>query len=120
MGYGSHAILFGPQFASFHGAAEWRHTLSSVRTAVARSDACLGRATPLLFRSPAFNFDPLNTPQQQAQFGQLMRPLVEEQVGKLTPAVHAPVMPRGPHVQFAHHRKGVPPSAPGHRAHAPR
>eukprot|EP00962_Isochrysis_galbana_P041210 scaffold15058_cov67-Isochrysis_galbana.AAC.1 len=79
VGYGAHAIFFGPQFGFFHGADEWRATLSGVRAAVARADACLGRTTPLFFRSPAFNFDPVNSPQQQAQFGQLMRPLVEEQ-----------------------------------------
>ena len=32
----------------------------------------------VLFRSPAFNFDPMNTPAQQAAFSAQMRPLVEE------------------------------------------
>lgn len=78
VGYGSHAIIFGPQFGSFHGASAWRHTLGQMRSAVRRADACLGRRTLLIFRSPAFNFDPVNTPEQQAQFSRHMRPIVEE------------------------------------------
>jgi len=80
VGYGSHAFIFGPQFGMFHGASEWRETFSRLRASISRSDACLGRTTALLFRSPAFNFDPVNSQEQQAQFGSLMRPLVEEAV----------------------------------------
>ena len=34
--------------------------------------------TLAVFRSPAFNFDPVNTFHQQAAFAQRMRPIVEE------------------------------------------
>jgi len=78
VGYGSHAIIFGPQFGSFHGAMAWRRTLSRMKAAVAHADACLGRRSLIVFRSPAFNFDPVNSPAQQAVFSRYMRPLVEE------------------------------------------
>ena len=78
VGYGAHALVFGPQFGKFHGHAEWKHKLAVVRGALRRADACLGRKTLVLFRSPAFNFDPMNTPAQQAAFSAQMRPLVEE------------------------------------------
>jgi len=78
VGYGADAVIFGPQFGAFHGATAWRSTLSGMRAALRASDACLGRRTIVVFRSPAFNFDPVNTPRQQAAFGRHMRPLVEE------------------------------------------
>ena len=78
VGYGADAVIFGPQFGSFHGATAWRHTLGGMRNALRAADACLGRRTLTIFRSPAFNFDPVNTPRQQAAFGWHMRPLVEE------------------------------------------
>ena len=64
VGYASDALIFGPQFGSFHGAAKWKRTLGGMRMALRPADACLGRRTLLLFRSPAFNFDPVNTPRQ--------------------------------------------------------
>ena len=45
----------------------WRRSLALIKAAVGRSDACLGKTTPLLMRSPAYNFDPVNTPRQQAE-----------------------------------------------------
>uniref|UniRef100_A0A7S3EXY9 Uncharacterized protein n=1 Tax=Haptolina ericina TaxID=156174 RepID=A0A7S3EXY9_9EUKA len=78
VGFGSDAIVFGPQFGSFHGASAWRSTFSGMRTALTAADSCLGRHTLQLFRSPAFNFDPVNSPRQQAAFSSSMRPLVEE------------------------------------------
>lgn len=80
VGYGSHAIIFGPQFGAFHhsGSRSWRRTLSILTSAVRRSDSCVGRRTLVVFRSPAFNFDPVNSPKQQSAFSSLMRPLVDE------------------------------------------
>ncbi len=40
--------------------ALWR-----IARSVRRADDCLGRKTVLLFRLPAFNFDPGNSPRQQ-------------------------------------------------------
>ena len=48
-----------------------------MRAALDRADACLERRTLTLFRSPAFNFDPVNTFSQQAAFAERMRPVVE-------------------------------------------
>ena len=49
-----------------------------MRTALNHADLCLGQHTLAVFRSPAFNFDPVNTFKQQAAFAQRMRPIVEE------------------------------------------
>ncbi|KAL1525938.1 hypothetical protein AB1Y20_020764 [Prymnesium parvum] len=78
VGFGADALIFGPQFGSFHGATAWRQTLGGIRSALSAADSCLGRRTLQIFRSPAFNFDPVNTPRQQAVFSTYMRPLVEE------------------------------------------
>ncbi len=77
VGYGAHAVIFGPQFGSFYDEVGWSETFQGIRTALDRSDDCLGRRTLVLFRSPAFNFDPVNSQEQQNEFGALMRPLVE-------------------------------------------
>ena len=78
VGYGSSALIFGPQFGNFHGAAAWHDSFALMRNALRRADACVGRRTQLLFRSPGFNFDPVNSPQNQAAFSASMRPIVEE------------------------------------------
>ena len=49
-----------------------------MKSALRRADACVGRRTQLLFRSPGFNFDPVNSPQNQAAFSKSMRPIVED------------------------------------------
>ena len=105
VGYGADAVIFGPQFGAFHGATQWRTTLGGMRQALRASDACLGRRTIVVFRSPAFNFDPVNTPRQQAAFGRHMRPLVEE-AGMLYidnyPSTYDAVFQRTPHaIKFA-------------------
>lgn len=105
VGYGADAVIFGPQFGSFHGATAWRVTLGAMRSALRASDACLGRRTLTIFRSPAFNFDPVNTPRQQAAFGRYMRPLVEE-AGMLYidnyPSTYDAVFQKTPHaIKFA-------------------
>ena len=105
VGYGADAVIFGPQFGTFHGATQWRATLGVMRQALHASDACLGRRTIVIFRSPAFNFDPVNTPRQQAAFGWHMRPLVEE-AGMLYidnyPSTYDAVFQRTPHaIKFA-------------------
>ena len=78
VGYGSSTLIFGPQFGNFHGAAAWRDSFALIKNALRRADACVGRRTQLLFRSPGFNFDPANSPQNQAAFSASMRPIVEE------------------------------------------
>ena len=78
VGYGSSALLFGPQFGNFHGASTWRASFSLMQQALRRADACVGRRTQLIFRSPGFNFDPMNSPQNQQAFSSYMRPIVEE------------------------------------------
>ena len=55
-----------------------RRSLNLMRTALNHADLCLGQHTLAVFRSPAFNFDPVNTFKQQAAFAQRMRPIVEE------------------------------------------
>jgi len=77
VGYGADAVIFGPQFGSFHGASGWRQTLGGLRSALRQADVCLGRRTLVIFRSPAFNFDPVNSFRQQAAFSRHMRPIVE-------------------------------------------
>ena len=66
------------QFGFFHGATAWRQTLGGISAALRAADSCLGRRTLKIFRSPAFNFDPGNSPKQQQVFSSYMRPLVEE------------------------------------------
>jgi hypothetical protein len=78
VGYGSSTLIFGPQFGIFHGTAAWRDSFALMQNALRRADACVGRRTQILFRSPGFNFDPVNSPQNQAAFSASMRPIVEE------------------------------------------
>ena len=105
VGYGADAIIFGPQFGAFHGASAWRSTLGGMRAALRTSDACLGRRTLTIFRSPAFNFDPVNTFRQQAAFSRHMRPLVEESGMVYVdnyPATYDAVFQQTPHaIKFA-------------------
>jgi hypothetical protein len=105
IGYGADAIIFGPQFGSFYGASPWRATLGVMRSALRVADACRGRRTLVIFRSPAFNFDPVNTFRQQAAFSRHMRPIVEE-FGFLYidnyPATYDAVFQQTPHaIKFA-------------------
>ena len=58
VGYGSHAIIFGPQFANLRGAPVVRRSLSLMAASLRRAERCTGRRTLAIFRSPAFNFDP--------------------------------------------------------------
>merc|ERR1719240_901256 len=95
---------WGPQ-SVVYGAAAWRLTLGGMRAALRAADACLGRRTLLIFRSPAFNFDPVNTFRQQAAFSRHMRPIVEE-AGMIYvdnyPATYDAVFQQTPHaVKFA-------------------
>ena len=68
----------GRQFANTRSVGAMRRSLNLMRTALTHADLCLGHRTLAVFRSPAFNFDPVNTFKQQAAFAQRMRPIVEE------------------------------------------
>ena len=69
------AVLFGsPHASQLQVRAMSEHAVAkralaeeaaSAAVGVSRSDRCLGRRTLLIFRSPAFNFDPVNSPSQQ-------------------------------------------------------
>jgi hypothetical protein len=93
VGYGSDVILFGPQFASVKPRL-LNTSLSLIASACRRADACRSsgsvtgtgpgastggrrRETTLIFRTPAFNIDPVNTFKQQRTFEHRVRPLVE-------------------------------------------
>jgi len=90
VGHGASTLVFGPQFASVRPRL-LNHSLHLVAAAMRRSDACRAsragagahadrapvQPTRLLFRSPAFNLDPVNTYRQQANFGRRVRSLVE-------------------------------------------
>ena len=77
VGYGASPIVFGPQFAS----AKLRllnTSLQLISSAVRKADACHARPkTSLVFRSPAYNIDPVNTFRQQRTFARRVRPMVE-------------------------------------------
>jgi hypothetical protein len=77
VGYGSHAIVFGPQFASQRSAKAVTRSLGIMRAALRRAERCTGERTLCIFRSPAFNFDPVNSFAAQASFAARMRPSVE-------------------------------------------
>ena len=78
VGYGSHAIIFGPQFASQRSANTMRRSLALMRRALKRAATCpTGKSTLAIFRSPAFNFDPVNSFAAQGSFARRMRPSVE-------------------------------------------
>ena len=78
VGYGSHAFIFGPQFASMRSSKAVVKSLAIMRTALKRAEGCTGRKTVCIFRSPAFNFDPINSFAAQASFARRMRPHVEK------------------------------------------
>ena len=78
VGHGAHAIIFGPQFGTSKGVGAWSTSLRLLRRAVSEADTCSGGRTVLLFRSPAFNFDPVNSFAEQAGFARKVRPLVEQ------------------------------------------
>lgn len=65
IGYDSDAIIFGPQFANARSVNVVRRSLGLLRTALDAADSCGNSSRPTrtlaLFRSPAFNFDPVNT-----------------------------------------------------------
>ena len=77
VGYGAHALIFGPQFASMRSARAMAKSLTIMRAALRRAARCTGTRTLPLFRSPAFNFDPVNSFAAQASFARRMRPSVE-------------------------------------------
>ena len=92
VGYGSHAIIFGPQFGKFDPRREdWATSLRLLQRAMARAERCAAGAlstlrkesgnapakTLLIFRSPAFNFDTMNSNSELQAYEGLMRPLVE-------------------------------------------
>ena len=52
-----------------------------MRVALRRAAKCTGRGTLAVFRSPAFNFDPVNAFSAQASFARRMRPHVEAHDG---------------------------------------
>ena len=76
VGYGADIILFGPQFASAKPRL-LNTSLGHITSAIRRTDACSRRKTTLIFRSPAFNIDPVNTFRQQRTFARRVRPMVE-------------------------------------------
>lgn len=93
VGYGASPIVFGPQFASVK-ARQLNTSLRLIASAVSHADRCGGGGrgssgmpaaagvvtrprTTLIFKSPAFNIDPVNLFRQQANFARRMRPMVE-------------------------------------------
>ena len=56
-------------------------SLAIMRTALKRAERCTGQPTLCIFRSPAFNFDPVNSFAAQAAFASRMRPRVEQPRG---------------------------------------
>ena len=90
VGFSSDVILFGPQFASAKPRL-LNHSIGLITSAVRRADACgasshggqlqgvgsTARTTTLIFRSPAFNIDPVNSFRQQRTFARRVRPMVE-------------------------------------------
>ena len=43
VGYGSHAVIFGPQFGSFHGSSGWKYSLGLMRRAMQRDSPPLSK-----------------------------------------------------------------------------
>ena len=78
MGYGSDALIFGPQFGNLRAVSSWKRTLATMSVAISRGEVCSGRHTLAIFRSPAFNFDPVNSFQEQSVF---VSPLPTPSVG---------------------------------------
>ena len=95
VGFGSDVVMFGPQFASAKPRL-LNTSLGLVTSAVRRADECAngkgwgggsrggtpsslkaGTTTRLIFRSPAFNIDPVNSFRQQQSFARRVRPMVE-------------------------------------------
>jgi hypothetical protein len=77
VGFGSHAIIFGPQFANLRSAPVVRRSLALMSSALRRARNCTGHRALAIFRSPAFNFDPVNTFASQESFEGRMRSVVE-------------------------------------------
>jgi len=104
VGYGSHAVVFGPQFGKFAPEREdWARSLRLLTAAMRRSRPCEAssaaastatsatmpaptvaanksaalRSPLLIFRSPAFNFDNVNKFRELERYESLMRPIVE-------------------------------------------
>lgn len=106
VGYGSDIVVFGPQFASAKPRL-LNTSLGIITAAMQRADDCNGRRqTTLIFRSPAFNIDPVNTFRQQRTFQHRVRPMVEA-VGAtfldMYTATRQAVLQRTPHaVRFDH------------------
>lgn len=83
VGHGASPIVFGPQFASARP-RDVNHSLALISSAVHSADACAAAGgasaanrTALIFRSPAFNIDPVNSFRQQANFARKHRAAVE-------------------------------------------
>ncbi|KAL1519194.1 hypothetical protein AB1Y20_003454 [Prymnesium parvum] len=77
VGYGADLVVFGPQFGRFSEADNWPRSLRLVSDAMERGAACIHKKPLVVFRSPAYNFDPVNSLKAQMRFSSLMRPLVE-------------------------------------------
>ena len=119
VGYGASPIVFGPQFASAR-AREVNASLELVAAAVRRADACAARPnasaaggpppprrpTALIFRSPAFNIDPVNSFKQQAGFARKHRPAVEAAgatfLDTYAATRHAALQPTAHAIRFDH------------------
>ena len=86
VGFHSSPIVFGPQFASIKP-RQLNASLHLISQATRAADRCQGAVdggsrgrtghTQLIFRTPAFNIDPVNTFKQQAHFSRRVRPMVE-------------------------------------------
>jgi hypothetical protein len=72
--------------------------------ALRRARRCTAKGAVGIFRSPAFNFDPENTLQQQKKFASLARPAVEAEgfhyLDQFAPTFRAAFQP-APAVRFA-------------------
>ena len=66
VGFGSDLLVFGPQFGKFSVSDNWPRSLRLLSMAMQRTQRCLNKRPLVVFRSPAYNFDPVNTLKQQA------------------------------------------------------
>ena len=66
-----------PQFGRFSEADNWPRSLRLLSGAMARVQRCAGKTPLVVFRSPAYNFDPVNSLKAQMRFSSMMRPLVQ-------------------------------------------
>jgi hypothetical protein len=83
VGYGASHVVFGPAFGRERREEGWPRSLALVAAAMGRAKRCNGRAPLLVFKAPAFNFDPFNSLAQQRAFAAAMRPLVARHPGML-------------------------------------